>query len=301
MVDGGPGLAIQEASGQWTWFYVDFCRAMAAAIIGDRDHAEMVSVSVSNSFDALLKGLVDVLVHGKTWTLKRDADLRVNFPAMYLFDGASFMTHRAANIKTMADLKGKTVCTSKGTTTQEVIVEISRAQKLELKIDLYETIQSAYSSFFSGECDAVADDATGLASNRMTAGSDPTEYSILPDRPRKEALSPVVRKGDEAWFDIIRWVVNATIAAEELGISAANVDAARSSVDPAVRRFLGLDAALGTGLGLDPGWAYRIVKTEGNYGEIYERNIGMGSPLKLERGLNRLWNRGGVLWSPPFE
>ena len=127
------------------------------------------------------------------------------------------------------------------------------------------------------------------------------EYSILPERPIKEALYPAVRKGDEAWFDVIRWVVNATIAAEELGISFANVDTQRSSADPAIRRFLGLDASVGSGLGLEPGWTYRIVKTVGNYGEIYDRNIGMGSPLKLERGLNRLWNQGGVMWSPPFE
>jgi general L-amino acid transport system substrate-binding protein len=147
----------------------------------------------------------------------------------------------------------------------------------------------------------VADDATGLAANRMTAGSDPAEYSILPERPIKEALYPAVRKGDEAWFDVIRWVVNATIAAEELGISFANVDTERSSADPAIRRFLGLDASVGNGLGLEPGWTYRIVKTVGNYGEIYDRNIGMGSPLKLERGLNRLWDQGGVMWSPPFE
>ena len=254
MVEQGPGLAIQEASGQWTGFYADFCRAMAAAVVGDGKHVEMVNVSITNGFDALLEGLVDVLVQGKTWTLKRDADMRAGFPAMYLFDGESFMSHRADHIKTMADLKGKTVCTSKGSTTRADTMEISHAQNLDLKIELYETIQSAYSSFFSGECDVVADDATGLAANRMTAGSDPAEYSILPDRPIKEALSPVVRKGDEAWFDIIRWVVNATIAAEELGISSANVDKERSSADPAVQRFLGLNSPLGNGLGLNPGW-----------------------------------------------
>jgi general L-amino acid transport system substrate-binding protein len=300
VVEHGPGLATQDGSGKWTGFYPDFCRALAAAVLGNTDHIEFVPVTINNTYSVLTDQSVDLLAQGRTWTLSRDADQGVAFPALYLFDGQTFMSHRASGIGKLADLQGRTVCTSKGSTTMANAIEISRSGGLNLKIEAYETSQSAYLSFFSWRCDAVTDDATTLAANRVNAGSDPDDYVILPERTAKEPLFPVVKQGDEAWANVVRWVVNALIEAEELGLTEANVDAAHESSDPEIRRFVGLEPGLGRGLGLDPGWAYRVVRATGNYGELYDRTIGMQSPLKLERGLNRLWNQGGLLWSPPF-
>jgi general L-amino acid transport system substrate-binding protein len=301
VVEHGPGLATQDINGQWAGFYPDFCRAMAAAVLGNTDHIEFVPVTINTSYAVLTDRSVDLLAQGRSWTLHRDADQGVAFPALYLFDGQTFMTHRAAGIVKLSDLQGKTVCTSKGSTPMENAMDISRSHALNLKIEAYETSQSAYLSFFSWRCDAVTDDATSLAANRVNAGSDPDDYVILPERMVEDPLFPVVKHGDEAWANVVRWVVNALIEAEELGLTQSNVDAALKSPDPAVRRFLGLEPGLGHGLGLDPNWAYRVVKATGNYGELYERTIGMGSPLKLQRGLNRLWNQGGLMWSPPFQ
>ncbi len=301
VVEHGPGLATQDINGQWAGFYPDFCRAMAAAVLGDTGHIEFVPVTINNSYAVLTDRSVDILAQGRTWTLHRDADLNVSFPAMYLFDGQSFMTHRSSGIGKLADLQGKTVCTSKGSTTMQNVIDISAAHGLNLKLEAYETSQSAYLSFFSWRCDAVTDDATTLAANRVNAGSDPDDYIILPERTVKEPLCPVVRDGDEPWANVVRWVLNALIEGEELGLTASNIDAARNSADPAIRRFIGLEPGLGHGLGLDPNWAYRVIKATGNYGELYDRTIGMRSPLKLERGLNRLWNQGGLMWSPPFQ
>jgi general L-amino acid transport system substrate-binding protein len=301
VVEHGPGLATQDMNGKWVGFYPDFCRAMAAAVLGNADHIEFIPVTIHQSYAVLTDRSVDLLAQGRTWTLHRDADQGVAFPAMYLFDGEAFMTHRSAGIGKLADLQGKSVCTSKGSTTLDTLTDIDKERGLQLKIAAYETSQSAYLSFFSWRCDAIIDDATTLAANRVNAGSDPDDYVILPERIAKEPLCPVVRDGDERWAKTVRWVVYALIEAEELGLTAANIDAARQSADPAVRRFVGLEPGLGQGLGLDPAWAYRVVKVSGNYGEVYERTIGMGSPLKLERGLNRLWNQGGLMWSPAFQ
>jgi general L-amino acid transport system substrate-binding protein len=301
VVEHGPGLATQDSTGKWIGFYPDFCRAMAAAVLGNTDHIEFVPVTINQSYAVLTDRSVDLLAQGRTWTLHRDVDQGVAFPALYLFDGQSFMAHRASGIGTLADLQGKTVCTSKGSTTMANVIDISRSHGLNLKIAAYETSQSAYLSFFSWRCDAITDDATTLAANRVNAGSDPNDYVILPERAAKEPLFPVVRHGDEHWANVVRWVVNALVEAEELGLTASNAEAALKSSDPAIRRFVGAEPGLGQGLGLDPGWAYRVVKATGNYGELYERNIGMGSPLKLERGLNRLWDQGGLMWAPPFE
>jgi len=301
VVEHGAGLATQDSSGRWSGFYTDICRALAAAVLGNTDHIVFVPVTISTNYAVVTDRSVDLLAQGRTWTLHRNADQGVAFPVMYLFDGQSFMSHRSSSIRKLADLAGKTVCTSKGATTMANAMELSRANGLNLKIEAYETSQSAYLSFFSWECDVVTDDATNLAAYRTNAGSDPDEYFILPERLVKEPLCPVVRDGDEAWENVVRWVVYALIEAEELGINSANVDAALSSEDPKIRRFIGLEPNLGLGLGLDPNWAYRVIKATGNYGEIYDRNIGMGSPLKLERGYNRLWNQGGLMWAPPFE
>jgi general L-amino acid transport system substrate-binding protein len=301
IVEDGPGLATQDSSGTWTGFYPDFCRAIAAAVLGNTDHIAFVPVTINTSFAVLTDRSVDLLVQGRTWTLNRDADQGVAFPALYLFDGQTFMSHRASGIGKLADLQGKTVCTAKGTTIMANAIEISRLDGLNLKIKAYENGQSAYLSFFSWRCDAVTDDATTLAANRVNAGSDPEDYVILPERTAKEPLFPVVRHGDEAWANVVRWVVNALVEAEELGLTAANVDEAFQSSDPEIRRFVGLEPGLGRGLGLDPHWAYRVIRATGNYGELYDRTIGMKSPLKLDRGLNRLWNQGGLMWSPPFK
>jgi general L-amino acid transport system substrate-binding protein len=301
VVEHGPGLATQDINGQWTGFYPDFCRAVAAAVLGNTDHIAFVPVTINAGYSVLTDRSVDLLAQGRTWTLHRDADQGAAFPALYLFDGQSFMTHRSAGIGKLADLQGKTVCTSKGSTTMSNVIDISRAHDLRLKIEAYETSQSAYLSFFSWRCDAVTDDATSLASNRVNAGSDPDDYVILPERSAKEPLFPVVRDGDEAWANVVRWVVNALIEAEELGLTESNIDTALKSADPTIRRFVGLEPGLGHGLGLDANWAYRVVRATGNYGELYERTIGMGSPLKLERGLNKLWTQGGLMWSPPFQ
>ncbi len=301
MVEHGPGLTTQDINGKWAGFYPEFCRAIAAAVLGNTDHIEFIPVTINGSYAVLTARSVDLLAQGRTWTLHRDADQGVAFPALYLFDGESFMTHRSAGIGKLADLQGKTVCTSKGSTTMASLIDSDRSRGLHLKIAAYETSQSAYLSFFSWRCDAVIDDATTLAANRVNAGSDPDDFVILPERIAKEPLFPVVRHGDEAWANVVRWVVNALVEGEELGLTAANIDAALKSDDPAIRRFVGLEPGLGHGLGLDPNWAYRVIKATGNYGELYDRTIGTGSPLKLERGLNRLWNQGGLMWSPPFQ
>lgn len=300
-VELGVGLASQDASGRWIGFFPDFCRALAAAVLSDPERVEIVNVSLSNRFSAVAQGAVDVLVTGTTWTLGRDVDLHLAYPALYLFDGQSFMSHRSENITVLADLKGKSVCVPKGTTTLPQTREIAAAASLMLEIREYESVQGAYAAFFGRQCAAVTDDATRLAANRAMAGFNPAEYVILARQPIKELLYPVVRKDDEGWFDIVRWVINATIMAEELGVTSANIDILESIPDSATGRFLGRDPRLGGGLGLDPKWAYRVVKAVGNFGEIFDRNLGEGSALKLSRGFNNLWNHGGVLWAPPLQ
>lgn len=300
IIELGVGLSEQSSDGTWIGFYPDFCRALAAAVTGQADHVEMVNLSLANRFAAVQQGAVDVLMSGATWTLGRDADMGISFPALYLFDGQSYMAHVSENIHAIDDLKGKTVCVAKGTTSLLQTQELSNDLHLDLKVEPFETIQGAFAAFFSRQCQAITDDSTSLASTRARSVSDPEDYLILPERVSKEPLSPAVKKGDQNWEDIVRWVVNATIAGEEMGITSGNIDSLVGSTDPTIRRFLGIEPGLGKGLGLEDRWAYRVIKASGNYGEIFDRNLGQGSVLKLDRGINKPWNRGGVLWSPPF-
>ena len=292
-----PGRSAISPSGRWEGFYVDFCRAVAAATLGNPDYVQFVEVGAKTRFTALAEGRVDVVMFSTTWTLSREAEFKVNFPAIYLFDGQGFLVRKQSGIKSLEDLRGKSVCVTANTTTQKNLEDINAARDLRLRI-----ILSNGDNFFRGACDAYTADRMNLATNRANRSDDPSRYSILPDMVSREPIGPMVRDDDPEWAAIVRVVVHALILAEELGVTAKGVDAARAANNRGE-----MDNLLGTGtvnlvshLRLDKDWAYGAIKAVGNYGEIYDRHFGPNTPIGMERGLNRPWSQGGVLYTPLF-
>lgn len=297
--DNGQGLATIADSGRWVGFFPDICRAVAAAVLHEPERVEFFNLSVGNRLEALAEGAVDLLSEATTWTLGRDTELKLTFAGLAFFDGQGFMVHRSAGAHRLADLRGATVCVQTATTTIANLRDLDSVQRLGLRILEFETVDGSYTAFFNRHCTAVTDDSSALASMRYSRGPDPAAYTILPDVISKEPLSPVVRDDDPAWADIVRWVLLALIAAEEKDIRGADVERVSQTGDAEARRLLGGDGRLGEALGLDAKWAFRAIAAVGNYGELFERHLGRGSPLGLERGPNRLWKNGGLLWAPP--
>jgi general L-amino acid transport system substrate-binding protein len=297
---GLAGFSAADSQGNWTGLDVDVCRAIAAAVLGDGSKVKWVPLTAQQRFTALQSGEIDILSRNTTWTLTRDASLGLNFIGTTYYDGQGFMVPVKSKIKSAKAMKGATVCVQSGTTTEKNLTDFSRANKLDLKPIVFEKQEAATGAYFSGRCVAFTTDASGLASIRNKEAKDPKEHVILPELISKEPLGPAVRRGDDEWFAIAKWVVFGLIEAEEYGISSTTVDAmVKSSTDPVVMRIVGTSEDTGKLLGLDKDWMVRAIKTTGNYGEIFERNVGPGTSLALPRGVNNLWNKGGIVYAPP--
>lgn len=293
------GFSMANSQGKYTGIDVDVCRAIAAAAVGDADKVKFVPLSAQQRFTALQSGEIDILSRNTTWTLTREGANGFLFLPTIFYDGQGFMVSKKLGVKSAKELAGATICVQPGTTTELNMSDYFRALKVDYKSVVIEKLEEVENSFFSGRCDAYTTDKSGLASTRTAKASNPDDYEILPETISKEPLAPAVRRGDDEWFDAGRWAVFALIQAEEKGISSKNVDDMLKSDDPDVKRLLGVIPGLGKALGLDEKWAYNAIKQVGNYGEIYDRNVGVGSPLKIARGLNDLWTKGGLMYAPP--
>jgi general L-amino acid transport system substrate-binding protein len=293
------GFSAPDASGKWTGLDVDFGRAVAAAVFNDPEKARFTPVAFKEAFTALQSGEIDILSRNTTWTYQRDTKLGLEFVGTIFYDGQGFMVKKSLGVKSAADLNGASVCTQAGTTTELNLSDYFVSKKMTFKPVVYESADEATVIYDSGRCDVYTTDTSGLAARRSTLGN-PKDHLILPEIISKEPLGPAVRQGDQQWSDITRWVLFALINAEELGITSQNVDEMMKSTNPAIQRFLGVDANYGEYMGLSRDWAYRIIKHVGNYGELFERNVGPTTALGLERGVNALWTKGGLMYAPPI-
>jgi general L-amino acid transport system substrate-binding protein len=297
---GLPGFSQADSKGQWSGLDVDICRAIAAAVLGDGNKVKWVPLNAQQRFTALQSGEIDILSRNTTWTLTRDASLGLEFTGTTYYDGQAFMVPAKMKVTSAKQLKGATVCVQSGTTTEKNLTDFSRANKLDMKPVVFEKLEAAEGAYFSGRCSAYTTDASQLASTRNTGAKNPADHVILPELISKEPLGPSVRRGDDEWFTIVKWVVFGLVESEEYGITQANVDKElATSTDPVVMRILGKSEDMGKLLGLDRNWMVNALKATGNYGEIFERNVGPKTPLNLPRGLNRLWNHGGIMYAPP--
>jgi general L-amino acid transport system substrate-binding protein len=297
-----PGLAgfgLPDAQGNWAGLDVDVCRAIAAAIFDDPTKVKFVPLTAKDRFTALQSGEVDVLVRNTTWTSSRDTSLGLNFTGVDYYDGQGFMVRKALKVNSALELSDAAVCVQQGTTTELNLADYFRANKMKLKTVTFATSDEAVKAYDAGRCDAYTTDASGLYSERLRL-ANPNDHVVLPEIISKEPLGPAVRHGDDQWFDIVKWVLFAMIIAEEQGLSQKNINEALGSDNPDIKKFVGTEGNYGEQLGLTKDWAVRIVKHVGNYGEVFERNVGQGSALKIQRGLNALWNKGGIQYAPPI-
>jgi general L-amino acid transport system substrate-binding protein len=297
---GLAGFSAADSQGNWSGIDVDYCKALAAAILGDGTKVKWVPLTAQQRFTALQSGEIDILSRNTTWTLTRDASLGIHFVGTVYYDGQGFIVPAKAKVKSAKQLKGATVCVQSGTTTEKNMTDFSRTNKLDLKPVVFEKIEAATGAYFSGRCVAFTTDASGLASIRNKEAKDPKDHVILPELISKEPLGPAVRRGDDEFFAIAKWVLYGLIESEEYGIDMANVEQMKTSTDPVVMRILGTSEDMGKLLGLDKEWMIRVLKTTGNYGEMFERNVGAKTPLALPRGLNNLWSKGGIQYAPPI-
>jgi len=295
--EGIAGFSIKDGAGRWSGMDADFCRAVAAAALGDAAKVTFVPLRASARFPALRGGQIDLLARNTTWTLEREAGLGVQFAGVLFYDGQGFMVPAKGGAKTPAGLKGATVCVEKGTTSAQRLAGYAAELGLGFKPLVVDSAAGAADAFFAGKCGALTGDASQLAAMRLRAPGGPKEMAILAERISKEPLGPAVRAGDEAWLTLVRWVLYSLVAAEEHGITQGNARARMA--DPAMQRVLGSGAEISRMLGVEPGWGLRAVQSAGNYGEMFERNLGGKSPLGLERGPNNLWAQGGLMYAPP--
>jgi len=296
---GIAGFAYPDANGVWKGFDIDFCRATAAAVLGDSGKIKAVTATGKTRFTLLNSREGDVLWRNTTITFSRDVGVKLRFHGVNYYDGQGFMVKKSLGIKSATELDGASICIQTGTTTELNLADYFYANNMKYEAVAIETNDEARQNYTAGRCDVYTTDASGLAATRSTF-TDPDDHVILPEIISKEPLGPATRHGDDQWSDIITWVLNATITAEEKGVTSANVDEMKNSKDPEVLRLLGVEGSQGEELGLSKDWAYNIIKSVGNYGEIFERNIGVNTPIGLERGLNALWTNGGLQYTPPF-
>jgi general L-amino acid transport system substrate-binding protein len=293
------GFGMPDPQGNWTGFDVDFCRAIAAAIFNDPTKVKFVPLIAANRFTALQSGEVDVLSRNTTWTMERDTTLGLDFAAVNYYDGQGFMVRKSLKVNSALELNDASVCVQQGTTTELNLADYFSANHMDLKSVTFATADEAVKAYDTSRCDSYTTDSSGLYAERLRL-TDPSANIILPEIISKEPLSPAVRQGDDAWEDLVRWVHYAMVDAEEMGVNQNNVDDMLKSPAPDIRRLLGVQDQFGQPLGLSNDWAYRIIKQVGNYGESFERNIGQGSPLKIARGLNALWTKGGLQYGLPI-
>lgn len=295
---GVAGFSVPDEKGLWGGFDVDICRAVAAAVFGDAKKVRFTPLSPKDRFVALQTSEIDVLSRQATWTLGRDTQMGLRYVGIGYYDGQGFMVRKSANITAAKDLNGASVCVPTGTTTELNIADYFRANGMKYEGVAFESGDQVAKAFESGRCDVFSNDVSALSAYRLKL-VNPTEYVILPELISKEPLGPVVRQGDETWTSIVRWALYGMIVAEELGVTSANADQLKTSGSPEVQRLLGSNGNFGESMGLKQDWALQIVRQVGNYGEVYERNVGTGSKLGIARGLNKLWTQGGLQYAPP--
>ncbi|RBO86311.1 amino acid ABC transporter substrate-binding protein [Marinomonas aquiplantarum] len=296
---GVPGFSNADVNGNWTGIDVDACRATAAAIFGDAQAVKFTPLSAKERFTALQSGEIDMLSRNTTWTYTRDTSLGLDFTAVNFYDGQGFMARKDLGVESALDLDGATVCTEQGTTTELNMADFFRKHKMNYVPVIVQKADEALAAYASGRCDVFTTDKSGLAAHRSKL-SDPNAHVILPETISKEPLGPVVRHGDNQWKDIVTWAMFVQVNAEEMGINSKNVAKIKSeSNDPGIRRLLGAEGNMGESLGLGADWAYNIIAEVGNYGEVFERNVGPNTPVGLPRGINNLWTEGGVMYAPP--
>ncbi len=295
---GLAGFSQKDEKGAWSGLDVDVCRAVAAAVLGDESKVQYKPLTAKERFTALQSGEVDLLSRNTTWTHTRDTSLGLNFAGVNYYDGQGFMVSKKLGVKSAMELDGASACIQAGTTTELNMADYFRANGMKYTAVTFDTSDLTRQGFESGRCDVLTSDQSQLYAIRIGL-KDPSSAMVLPEVISKEPLGPVVSQGDDAWFNIVRWSMFALIEAEFLGVNSANVDKMKAEGKPGQKRLLGTEGDAGEKLGLSADWAYNIVKQVGNYGESFERNVGMGSPLKIARGLNAQWNQGGILYSPP--
>jgi general L-amino acid transport system substrate-binding protein len=294
---GLAGFSLPDSKGVWRGIDVDVCRAIAAAALGDASKVRYTPLTSQQRFTAIQSGEVDVLARNTTWTLSRDTSLGLNFVGVNYYDGQGFMVHRKLNVKSARQLDGATVCVQPGTTNELNLADYFRANKMKFKPVVIEKLEEVLNAYFAGRCDAFTTDQSGLIALRGSRVPRPEEHVVLPEIISKEPLGPAVRHGDDRWFDVVKWSMFAMVEAEELGLSSKNIEEQAKGGSPAIQRFVGASGELGKMLGLDNRWAFNIVKQVGNYAESFDANL---KPLGFERGLNRLWNQGGLMYAPPI-
>lgn len=296
--EGLPGFSSPDAKGNWTGMDVDFCRAVAAAIFNDPKKVRFTPTSAKVRFTALQTGQVDLLSRNTTWSMSRDTQLGLEFVGVYYYDFQGFMVPKKLKVTSAKQLNGANVCTTTGTTTEMNLADFFRSNGLKYKVIAFEKNAEVLAAYDGGRCDVYTTDASGLHAERLRL-KNANDHVILPDVISKEPLGPLVNQGDQQWGDLVRWTLFTLLNAEELGVTSKNVDQMLKSKSPEVRRLLGLEGSFGESIGLTKDWVVRIVKATGNYGEIFERNVGQGSPLKIQRGQNALWTKGGLHYAPP--
>ncbi len=294
---GLAGFSQPDSKGVWKGIDVDLCRAVGAAVFGDATKVRYTPLTAQQRFTALQSGEVDILARNTTWTVTRDTSLGLNFVGVNYYDGQGFMVHRRLNVKSAKQLNGATICVQPGTTTELNLSDYFRANRMSFKPVVIEKMEEVLNAYFAGRCDVYTTDHSGLIAVRASRATKPEDHVILPEIISKEPLGPAVRHGDDRWFDVVKWTMFAMLEGEEMGLSSKTIDQAGSSKDPAVQRFVGASGDVGKMLGIDNKWAYNIIKQVGNYGESFEANL---TPLGFERGLNRLWNQGGIMYAPPI-
>lgn len=293
-----PGFSLPDAQGVWQGFDVDYCRAIAAAIFNDPTKVKFVPLSAKDRFTALQSGDIDVLSRNTTWTSSRDTQLGLNATATNYFDGQGFIVRKSLKVNSALELNDAAICVQQGTTTELNLADYFRANKMRLKSVTFNTLDESLKAYDTGRCDSYTTDASQLYAVRLKLAK-PEDHVVLPEIVSKEPLGPFVRHGDDQWFDIVKWVHFALVNAEELNITKANVDEQVKSDNPEIKRLLGTEGNYGEQFGLTKDWVVRIVKAVGNYSEVFERNLGQGSPLKITRGINALWTKGGLQYAPP--
>jgi general L-amino acid transport system substrate-binding protein len=296
---GLPGFSAPDDTGKWSGLDVDFCRALAAVVLNDPLKIKFVPLSAKDRFTALQSGEIDVLSRNTTWSLSRDTSLGLNFTAVMYYDGQGFLVRKSLKVNSALELNGASVCVQTGTTNEQNLADYFRANNMKYEVVAFATADETIKAYESGRCDVFTSDVSQLYAERLKL-TVPDDHAVLPEIISKEPLGPVVRHGDDQWFDIVKWTLFAMINAEELNVTQKNVGEMLKSNKPEIARLLGTDGNLGEQLGLTKDWVVRIVKAVGNYGESFDRNVGAGSKLRISRGLNKLWNQGGIQYAPPI-
>ena len=295
--NGVAGFSAPDSRGDWSGIDVDLCKAIAAAVFGDSSKTKYVTLTAQQRFTALQSGEIDVLARNTTQTLQRDTALGLNMAGVNFYDGQGFMVAKKLGVKSARELGGATVCVQPGTTTELNLADYFRANGMSFKPVVIEKLEEVVNAYFAGRCDVYTTDVSGLVSTRASRAQNPGDHIILPEVISKEPLGPAVRHGDDRWFDVVKWSMYAMMEAEELGLTSKNIDEQAKAANPSIQRFVGATGDFGKMLGLDNRWALQIVKQVGNYGESFEANLG---PLGFERGINKLWSQGGIMFAPPI-